>query len=416
MLDFTDQPYQFVGPQANVPIAALTRLLNRCIHLPRTQKIVQLQVTNSVEPDVIGDPRTRLVLIANHPTHADASIMLEACRRVGIWPRFMASHDVFQRGMVHRFLLRHLGAFSVNRDGSERESLDCALRILRMPPGWGKRPALTIFPQGNVYLENDRVGEFLEGAAFLACRSAKEQTGDTRVLAVPVAIKATYWQRDPARQEVIRRLERLETMLDIESPGDQILPRLTAVGLSALRRNLAHRGWPVPDEGLPLRLQIESAAVTVLDDLENKMNLAEQKSASIIDRIRRVRRGVHEIRTDPARIADHAAAGVWADHAMVALRIASYSGDYVAESLSLDRVSETVEKLEEDVTRTMPSPLAERHVFVNFGPPIDVSQVVQSVAKLRLAARELTDRSKSEIQWMLDEINESNPHPGGQPF
>ena len=72
-----------------------------------------------------------------------------------------------------------------------------------------ERPLL-IFPEGNVYLQNDVVTPFHDGAAMLALRSARALADDgARVLVVPVSIKATYvedvrWRVEAALEELAR--------------------------------------------------------------------------------------------------------------------------------------------------------------------------------------------------------------------
>ena len=54
-------------------------------------------------------------------------IMAEACRQVGVWSIFMAAYDVFLRSRVQGWVMQRMGAFSVNRDGSDRRSMKDAI-------------------------------------------------------------------------------------------------------------------------------------------------------------------------------------------------------------------------------------------------------------------------------------------------
>ena len=81
---------------------------------------------------------------------------------------------------------RH-GAFSIDREGSDKQSMKEAIRILKEG-----EYAMTIFPEGNVYLNNDRVTPFMEGAAFVSMRAQKELGSDAPIYAVPVSFKMTY--------------------------------------------------------------------------------------------------------------------------------------------------------------------------------------------------------------------------------
>ncbi|NJN36535.1 MAG: hypothetical protein HC794_05085 [Nitrospiraceae bacterium] len=125
---------------------------------------------------------------------------------------------------------------------------------------------------------------------------------------------------------------------------------------------------------------------------------------------------IHDVRTDPQRSVDHAAAATWADEAMLAFRIASYPEHYAAQNPTVDRISETVEKLEEDLLTRMPPPFADRQATVRFNTPIDLRDYLAKGQKLRESLRQLTADTEGSVQRGLDAINRQNPHPGGQPW
>ena len=143
----------------------------------------------------------------------------------------------FFRGRLDGWVMQRLGTFSVDREGTDRQAMDQAARTLAR----GKFP-LTLFPEGNVYLENDRVTPFHDGAAFLATRAAKQLAErGKRLVVVPVSIKATHLT-DPqgALVEAIRRMART---LDVKlTPEQTALSALWAIGQAGVRRNLKHRG------------------------------------------------------------------------------------------------------------------------------------------------------------------------------
>ena len=82
----------------------------------------------------------------------------------------MASWHLFMQNRVQSFLLPRIGGFSIYREGLDRESLKCATRILAE----GRFP-LTIFPEGFVTRNNDRVFNLMDGVAFLARSAAKQR-------------------------------------------------------------------------------------------------------------------------------------------------------------------------------------------------------------------------------------------------
>ena len=410
MLDFCDEPYRDYPPKDIALWRWLLGWYNRKRFLPKVKRIADLTIHGEQTLAQTVQSGDRLVLMPNHPTHADAAIVLEACRQAGLTTQTMAAYDVFLRSRVDAFVMQRLGAFSVDREGSDPRAMKTALGVLDA----GKH-ALVVFPEGNVYLENDRVTPFSEGAAFLALRAAhqlKEQ--GHRVLAVPVSIKVTHLT--DCKAMVAERLQALAKAVDVDLPAG-VLPveAMRMIGVVLLHRNLKMRGLDTP-EADDFHTLISHAGGVVMDKLEAKLDIAPKPETPLIDRVRKARQVTHEVRTDPERVADHAAAATWADEAMLALRLASYSDRYAASHPTLDRIEETSEKLAEDLYREMMPPTADRAAFVRFNEPIPLCDFVAEKRAGRQQVRELTARCEAAVQQGVDLLNQANPHPGGQPW
>ncbi|MEM1109733.1 MAG: lysophospholipid acyltransferase family protein [Planctomycetota bacterium] len=411
MLDFSDQPYRYFPPKYSRFWSALLLYHNRTRHLPNTQRIAEVAVTGHDELREQLRPDDRLVFLPNHSTHADAAIFLEALRQTGFRSLMMAAYDVFLRGRIHRFTMQRMGAFAVDRDGSCPKPMKQALATLER----GRFP-LTIFPEGNVYLTNDRITPFMDGAAFIAIKAQqalqKDENAAGRIVAVPVSIKVTHLTN--ARMKITQRFKPLGEQLGVTADfhAEPIKAVYEAAEI-ALHRNLKQRGLDVPDAP-DLGTLIHQAAVNVLDRLEAKLEITPKPKDSPLDRVRAARRLIHEVRIDPDRAVDHAAAATWADEAMLAYRIASYPMGYAAEKPSIDRIGETVEKLEEDLLTRMPPPMANRHASVHFNAPFDVGDLLAEHPKLRGAVAAFTSQTESAVQAGLDHLNHHNAHPGSQ--
>jgi len=416
MLDFSDQPYQYFPPKFSRFWAALLRYHNRTRHLPQTQRIADVVPTGHDALLAQLQPGDRLVFLPNHSTHADAAIFIEALRQVGLSSLMMAAYDVFLRGRIHRFTMQRMGAFAVDRDGSCPKPMKQALATLEQG-----QHALTIFPEGNVYLTNDRITPFMDGAAFIALKAqqallkgseSRAKTSGGRILAVPVSIKVTHLTN--ARMKITQRFAPLAKQLGVAADfHDQPIKAVYEAAEIALHRNLKQRGLDIPDAP-DLGTLIHQAAINVLDRLEAKLDLTPKPQDTPLDRVRTARRLIHEVRIDPDRAVDHAAAATWADEAMLAFRIASYPMGYAAEHPTIDRVGETVEKLEEDLLTKMPPPVANRHAAVHFNAPIDVRDILTAHPKLRAAVGAFTSQTEAAVQAGIDHLNQNNPHPGGK--
>ena len=409
MLDFSDKPYRYFPPKRFWPTTRLLTAYNRYYMLPRFHRIASMDVTGY--DDVLGltGRGDRFLFLPNHSTHCDAPMWLEAITRIGLSTLIMAAYDVFLRGRLDAWVMQRLGAFSVDRDASDSRSMTQARNTLMD----GKH-ALTIFPEGNVYLRNDRVTPFNEGAALLGLRAAKDLAErSVRVWAVPVSIKATHATDTTA--QVLARLKELEAAVELGSNNESPpLDRLRQVGIAALHRNLRLRGIDAPDTEDPAEL-INRTADAVLSRLEAKISLNKRAGDSNVERLKKARRAIHQVRIDPERAGDHAAAAGWADEAMLAFRILSYDTGYVVSNPTLDRFAETVEKLAEDIYAKLMPPIGPRHAYVRVGRPIDLGgHLEQFNRKARIATRELTEEVEAAVQKGLDDAVANNTRPGSR--
>ena len=411
MLEFSDKPYTFYPPKLNPLIKALANWFNRHRYLPGEHHRITVVHLSGSEPllQLKNKGRRRILFLANHPSHSDPQILTEAQYQLGIPSAYMAAYDVFERSRFQAWVMQRCGAFSVDREASDSRSMKTAGQILQ-----DGRHALSIFPEGNVYLTNDRVTPFLEGAAYLAVRTQKKLKDDQPIHLIPTSIKLSY--SEDCREKVLDQFR--EVARGFEEEWDEetdLLEEVRRVGLSGLQRLLKQRGFAdaIPVDG-PLTEKLPRAATAIIAELENKMDLKPRERDSLIDRIRNIRRNIHQIRLDPERELDHRIAHVWNDEAILAYRILTYDGDYLAEKQTLDRVAETSEKLLEDLRSEAMPPHTPRQAWVHFGDPIDIRKY--SDARARTATQELTRQVESAVQTGVDVINEKNDLPGSERF
>lgn len=406
VLPFTDVPYQFLPSKRSRPLCWLGSQLNRHWILPKRHRVneVELLGMDAFRSSVRrGD---RLMFTPNHPSHSDPQVMVEILRRLRVPGEFMTAWEVFVRSRAQRWILPRIGCFSIDRWGLDSQAIKHASEVLRQG-----RNSLVVFPEGNVFLQNDLVSQFNEGAAFFALRTAKDlQQASQRVLVVPVAIKLTYTENvwDCVQQHLRNTAGKLAVELETDPCP---LAQLRMLGFSALRRNQRMRGLDISTVDSP-REAIQHAVTNLLERLEPKVELPKLPEATLLERICRVQRSIQRVRSDPERKIDHAAAATWADEALMAFKILSYLGDYVHRHPTLDRYAETVEKLCEDVHGQMHAAYGTRKAIVQLGKPIDLSD--QLGVRLRDAVGNVTATCQKAVQAGIDQINQTLQHAGSR--
>ena len=83
------------------------------------------------------------------------------------------------------------------------------------------------------------------------------------------------------------------------------------------------------------------------------------------------------------------------------LQFYSYPGDYLTSKPSLERMAETIEKYQEDVTDDFVPPIGRRTARMTFGEPIDVRAALEK-GKARAAVGDLTDQLETAMSSLID--------------
>lgn len=404
VLPFSDVPYQFLPSRRSKLICWLGGELNRRWILPKKHLVADVEVIglDSLRDNLRkGD---RLMFTPNHPTHSDPQVMIETLRRLRVPSEFMTAWEVFVRGRIQRWLLPRIGCFSIDRWGLDSLAIKHASEVIRQ----GKH-SLVVFPEGNVFLQNDLVSPFNEGAAFFALRTAKDlaESGQ-RVLVVPISIKFTYVENvwEAVQHQLRKTAEKIGVSLE-SNPCP--LAHLRMIGFSALRRNQKMRALEVTEVENPPEA-ISHAVTNLLERLESKVELPPLADATLLERVCRAQRSIQRVRSDPERKIDHAAAATWADEALLAFKILSYLGDYVHRHPTLDRYAETVEKLNEDLHGETYEAHGNRKAYVLIGEPIDLTDHL--AGRLRDSVSRVTAAAQAAVQSGIDQINKTLQHAG----
>jgi len=412
MLDFSDKSYRFFEPKPNRCIEAFLRWFNRRFYLGcRTHLIKEVVVVN---PEVIDEARkragNRLLFLPNHPTHSDPPIMIEAFMQLSMPVSFMAAYDIFLQSKLNAWCMQRAGCFSVDREGSDRKSMKEALRILKE----GER-GLIIFPEGNVYLTNDKVTPFLDGPAFLGMKAQKDLGGAHPILAIPVSLKVTHVSDSSGKVVDLFRTLASEVEEEYVDTVDHVF-EVKRLGWLALKKVMSALAKPLDhDVGDDLAGELRGVAATLIGKLESELELVSKEGDDLVDRIRKIRRRIHALRiADKPTLVDFKARTLAAE-AMLAYRLLTYPGTYLESHPTLDRMGETIQKVLEDFRSEILPPYAERRALVRFGEPIDLA-AESAREKSRGQVGELTGRFEVAVQDGLDLLNADNDCIGGQSF
>ncbi len=413
MLEYSDLPYQFLPPRPNRLVIALAQMITPSIVLPgKNHRLSAVELSGKeLFLESRSHKQARFVFMPNHPTHSDPQVMMEVCRQLQVKPAFMAAHDVFVRGKISSWFMQRIGAFSVDREGSDRKAMKCATGILTT----GKYP-LVMFPEGNVYLCNDLVTPFVEGAAFIALRAQKELGSDIPVFAVPVSLKYSFVE--DVREKFITNLNGIaEEFGDELNREKSVIDELKRISIKVLIHYLELHGQTPPQGGLKTDESISKAAERLIISLETKMKVTAREGDDLTTRVRKIRTTIHGIRSDPTRKDEHDTVSGYADEAMFALRILGYLGGYSNSNPTLDRIAETITRLREDITSETAKPAGRRKAYVKICKPVDLREYLGKFQKgARAAIAELTSACEDSVQAGINELNAGNSLPGSKPF
>ncbi len=363
-------------------------------------------------------PGDGLLIAPNHSHDSDPHVMMEVSRRAGRRFYFMAAWQIFRphRG-IDGWLLQRMGAFSVDREGCDRRAVKQAIVLLR------SGQTLVVFPEGEVYRLNERLTPLLEGVAFMALsaqrdldKAAAEPAGNepagnapacngARVWIVPAAIRYQFAAgTNDVRPQLEAAIARIETRMMWNPPhGAALHERIIRVGELLLTIKEKERlGQSREREGdLPGRVGF---FIEQLLSRQETRHLKKSPSAETVPlRVKALRRHLLDVWTgehgQPSDAQTLREAREALDDVQLVLQLYSYPGDYIAEKPSLERMAETIEKFEEDLTGSA-RPKGKRQARVILGEPVDLREAA-AAGRPRVVATDVTDRLERAIQGLM---------------
>ena len=388
------KPYRFVPPYYS---QRWTRVFRYYVphYLKRKWGIARAEYRGVERLKKSLDRGHGIILAPNHCRPCDPMVLGLLAIQVNTPFFTMASWHLFMEGWYQRWLTRRLGAFSVYREGMDREALRTCNHILVE----ALRP-LVIFPEGIVSRTNDRLGPLQEGVAFIARTAAKQRAKKSppgQVVIHPV-FQRYFFEADLAAS-VGPVLEEIEKRLSWRPQKDRPLSdRILKVGDALLSlKEIEYLGKP--QSGCPAH-RLECLMDHLLAPLEKEW-LNGQQDDSVVERVKRVRSAIVPDLA-AGNLPEDEKARRWRNLAdcYLAQQLACYPPDYLVDQPSPERLLETVERYEEDLTDVarVHRPL---RVVISVGPPIEVSPE----RGRKLAEDPLMQKLKAGMEALLHSSN-----------
>ncbi len=337
-----DRPYEFVPPhRGNLwpGFIQTFRIVDR--YLKKKEGVVGYECRDLHYLKSSLDHGDGIMLAPNHCRYADPLVLGWPARELGSNVYAMASWHLFNKGRFDSFAIRKMGGFSINREGTDRQSLETAINILAT----AERP-LILFPEGTTNRTNDVLKPLLDGVMFVARSAARRRAKATQgqVVMHPIAIK--YLCETDITDWADQQLSRLEDRLGWQKPIDRSILQRTirlAEGLLALKE-VEYFGETKCGE-LPERR--DRLISHLLIHTEQRLGI-EPKNEEIRGRVRTIRSDVvtkyfaKNESDEQTRLRNDVAA------AELAQELMSYPDCYLqADQVTDTRIVETIQRMQE---------------------------------------------------------------------
>ena len=385
-----DQPYAFVPPCRGTGWPTVLKpILPAYLRRAHGVEAVELAGTERLRQSVAAGHG--IMLTPNHCRPSDPMVVAHLGYAVGRPIHVMASWHLFKQSAFQTWLLRRVGAFSVYREGMDREALKCAVQILVA----ARRP-LVLFPEGVISRTNDQVNHLMDGTTFIARNAAKQRAangGSGKVVIHPVAIR--YFFEGNLAAVLTRALEQIERRLAWRPQAHLgLTERIVKVGEALLTlKEIEYFGRPKPGT-LPQRL------TALIDHLLGPLEvewLKGKQDDNVVTRVKNLRTALlPEMVSGEIDEAERARRWRQLADIYLAQQLFFYPPGYFTPQPTPERLLETVERFEEDLTDQTPVHRPLRAV-VEVGAAIEVAPTRERGAE----TDPVMARIRTELETML---------------
>ncbi|MFV1963927.1 MAG: lysophospholipid acyltransferase family protein [Pirellulaceae bacterium] len=395
-----EKTYTFIPPHRGNWWPSLIQFLDlHGWYLRRNDGVVDYEIRNADRLKASLEAGHGVMLTPNHCRYADPLVLGWLARDVGRHVYAMASWHLFHQHWLMAFAIRKMGGFSVNREGVDRQAINTAINILET----AARP-LIIFPEGAISRTNDRLHALLDGVAFIARTAAKRRkkhTPDGKVVIHPVALK--YRFGGDLKQVVDEVLSEIEHRFSWRPQRRlPVYDRVIKVGWALLcLKEIEYFGKPQSGT-MPDRLQ--GLIDRLLHPLESEW-LDEPQTGLVVPRVKALRMKILPDMVQQ-RVGEDERERRWSQLADVYLaqQVSCYPPDYLVSRPSVDRLLETIERYEEDLTDQV-RVHGSLKVIIQVGEAIEVSPQRDRTAE----TDPIMTRIEADLQGMLDQLAEESP-------
>ncbi len=338
------KPYRFVPPRRGRFWWHLFRPI-LSVYLRRTAGITRVETRHAERLRASLEAGHGVMLAPNHCRPCDPMVLGPLAHAVGRPLYAMASWHVFRQNRVQAFLLPRLGVFSIYREGSDREALRTAMQLTAE----AERP-LVVFPEGVISRHNDQLNHLMEGTALMARGAAKQRAAADppgKVVVHPVAIRYLFdGDIDAAAPPVLRDIEHRLTW----HPQDHLalMPRIAQIG-SALLALKEHEYLGAAQTGT-ITARLERLIDRLLLPLEAEW-VKGRREKEVVGRVKLLRTAIVPEMAN-GTLAETELQRRWRQLADLSLaqQLSCYPPDYLAANPTPERILETIERFEEDLT------------------------------------------------------------------
>ncbi len=309
-----------------------------------------------------------IVLMPNHCRDEDGFVVGRISVELRSWFYYMSSWHVFKKGWLPALLLPRIGLYSVNREGADRAAVKTSVDIL----AHARRP-IVIFPEGYLGRSNDRLNAMMDGPALIARAAAKKRaqinpTG--KIVVHPIALR--YHLLEPLEPGVTAVVGEIEQRLGMPTGvGRSIRDRVDQIGEALqAKREVEYLGQAQTG---PLSPRLANLIQVILHPLEDEWIGARYHNEPVQSRVRRLRVAIvpglvkndlpeAEVKRRWKHLAD----------IYLAQQLDAYPPDYLAGNPPPERLLETIERYQEDLTDVL-RPYVPLGVTITIGEAIAVN-------------------------------------------